>query len=104
MASGSVQTFVTILCAGAAVLALWIVLTRPQFGPHDLRPALIHILLSIAIGYSVAPAIRAITALGVPWAAYVGTFAFALPALTYMFLAAAWMMRVMRDLIHGARY
>jgi hypothetical protein len=102
MASDSVQTFILILALGSAVLALWIVVRLPQLGPHDLRRALLHIVLSIAVGYVVAPLIRGITAIGIPGPAYVGTFAFALPALTYMFLAAAWMMRVMRDLFQGA--
>lgn len=104
MASDSVQTFVTILCVGAAALALWIVVRLPQLGPRDLRRALLHILLSIALGYAVSPLIRGITAIGVPGPAYVGTFAIALPALTYMFLAAAWLMRVVRDFFQGARY
>jgi hypothetical protein len=104
MAPQSVQAFVTILCIGAAVLALWIAVTKPRLGPRDLRRALLHILASIAIGYAIAPGIRAIAAIGVPGAAFVGTFGLALPALTYMFLAAAWMMRVMRDFFHGARY
>ncbi len=103
MTADSVQTFVTILCCGAAALALWIVVRLPQLGPRELRSALLHILLSIAIGYATAPGIGAVAALGVPGAAYVGTFAIALPALTYMFLAAAWLMRVMRDFFH-ARY
>jgi hypothetical protein len=104
MASNSVQTFVTILCVGAAVLALWIVVRLPDRGPRDLRHALLHIGLSIAIGYAVAPIIGAIASVGIPAPAYVGTFAIALPALTYMFVAAAWLMRVLRDFFHGARY
>jgi hypothetical protein len=63
---------------------------------------LLHILLSIAVGAAISPGIHAIAAIGVPAAAYVGTFGIALPALTYMFLAAAWLMRVMRDFFQGA--
>jgi hypothetical protein len=104
MTSDSVHTFVMILCCGAAALALWVVVRLPQLGPRDLRRALLHILLSIAVGYVTAPAIGAVAAVGVPGAQYVGTFAVALPALTYMFLATAWLMRVMRDFFQGARY
>jgi hypothetical protein len=104
MTAESTQTFVTILAVGSAALALWIVVRLPQLGPRELGRALLHILLSIAVGYAVAPLIRGITAIGVPGPAYVGTFAFALPALTYMFLAAAWLMRVVRDFFQGARY
>ena len=104
MTPESVQTFVTILCVGAAVLALWIVVRLPQRGPRDLPHALLHVVLSITIGYGISPGIRAIAAAGIPGAAYVGTFCVALPALTYMFVAAAWLIRVTRDLLHGARY
>ena len=104
MSADSTQAFVMILSVGAAALALWIVVRLPQLGPRDLRWALLHILLSIAVGYLIAPLIRGVTAIGVPGPAYVGTFAFALPALTYMFMAAAWLMRVVRDFLPGARY
>jgi hypothetical protein len=103
MAPESVQAFVTILCVGAAVLALWVVVRLPRFGPRDLPHALLHVLLSIVVGAGIGPGIRGIAALGVPGAQFVATFAVALPALTYMFLAAAWLMRVMRDFFH-ARY
>jgi hypothetical protein len=104
MTPQSVQTFVTILGVGSAALALWIVVRLPQMGPRDLPQALLHILLSIVIGAGVAPGIRGIAALGLPGAAFVGTFGIALPALTYMFLAAAWLMRVMRDFFQNPRY
>ena len=104
MTPHSVQTFVTILCLGAAVLALWIVVRLPRLGPRDLPHALLHIALSIGVGAVISPGIRGLAAIGLPGAAYVGTFAIALPALTYMFLAAAWLMRVMRDFFQGARY
>jgi hypothetical protein len=97
MAPQSVQLFVAAMCAGAALLALWIVATKPQLGPRDLVRALLHVILSIVVGAGITPGIRAIAALGVPGAQFAGTFGIALPALTYMFLAAAWLMRVMRD-------
>jgi hypothetical protein len=104
MASGSVNAFVALLCVGAAALALWIAVCLPDFGPRELQQALLHVLASVVVGSVIAPGIREITSIGVPAPAYVGTFGIALPALTYMFLAAAWLMRVMRDLFQGARY
>jgi hypothetical protein len=98
MESNSVETFVAALCVGAALIALWIVVRLPRLGPANLPKALLHILLSIAVGAGITPGIRAVAAVGLPAPAYVGTFAIALPALTYMFLAAAWLMRVMRDM------
>jgi hypothetical protein len=95
--------FVALLCVGAAALALWIIVRLPQLGPREMPQALLHILLSIVVGAGITPGIRAVAAVGIPGAAFVGTFAIALPALTYMFLAAAWLLRVMRDFFH-ARY
>jgi hypothetical protein len=103
LSSGSANGFVLVLAVGGAALALWIVAAFPHRGPRDLGRALIHVLVSVLGGAGIAPGIRGLTALGIPAAAYVGTFLIALPGLTYMFLAAAWMMRVLRDHLQGAR-
>ena len=91
----SADTFVLVLCLGAALLALWIVARLPKIGPASLSRALIHVAAAVLIGLVTGPAIRAIAELSVPGAAFVGTFGVALPALTYMFLAAAWLLRLM---------
>jgi hypothetical protein len=93
----SANSFVIVLCISAALLAVWIVARWPTAGPKGLSPGLIHVMLAVVVGAVTAPAIRAIAELGVPGAAFVGTFGVALPALTYMFLATMWLMRVMRD-------
>lgn len=91
----SADTFVLVLCLGAALLALWIVARLPKIGPASLSRALIHVAAAVLIGLVTGPAIRGIAELSVPGAAFVGTFGVALPALTYMFLAAAWLLRLM---------
>ena len=98
MESGiSAQTFVMALCVGSALLALWIVVRLPRLGPSDLPHALLHIFFSVFVGAAIGPGIHAVGALGLPGAQFIAAFAIALPAFTYMFLAAAWLMRVMRD-------
>jgi hypothetical protein len=105
LASGiSVESFVLALCVGAALIAFWIAVTLPRFGPSDLARALLHLFLSVVVGAAIAPGIHAITSVGVPATQYVAAFGIALPALTYMFLAAAWLMRVMRDYFQNPRY
>lgn len=94
----SVEGFVLVLCAGAALIAVWIAVTRPQFGPGGLPTALLHILLSIVVGAVTTRAVAAVAGLWIPTGQFIAIFAIALPGLTYMFLAAAWLMRVMRDL------
>jgi hypothetical protein len=93
----SVESFVLVLCVGAAVLAAWIVVRMPHFGPASLPGALLHILLSVVLGNLATHALAAIAGLWIPAGQFLGIFVIALPGLTYMFLAAAWLMRVMRD-------
>jgi len=100
----SVDTFVLALCLGAAALAVWIVARLPKIGPENLPRALAHLMVAVLVGVLTAPAIRGIGELALPGAALVGTFAVALPALTYMFLAAVWLLRVMRDYMQQTRF
>jgi hypothetical protein len=104
MRSGiSVETFVVALAVGAALIAFWVAVALPRFGPKSVAPALLHVFCSIAIAYWVAPGMHAIGSVELPAMTYVATFGIALPALTYMFLAAAWLMRVVRDTLQTPR-
>jgi hypothetical protein len=100
----SVEGFVAALLIGSALLAMWILVRLPKFGPVELPKALLHVFASVVVGAGIAPGIRAVGAAGVPGAQFIGTFAIALPALTYMFLAAAWLMRLMRDFFQNPHY
>jgi hypothetical protein len=91
----SVDSFVIVLCLGAALLALWIVARVPKMGPASLARALAHVVVAVLVGVGTGPAIQSIAALSLPGITYVVTFGIALPALTYMFLASAWLLRVM---------
>jgi hypothetical protein len=93
----SVDSFVIVLCLVAAVLAVWIVARWPKVGPKSLPPGLLHVMLAVLVGAVTAPAIRAFASLGLPGTILVVTLGIALPALTYMFLATVWLLRVMRD-------
>jgi hypothetical protein len=95
----SVESFVLVLCAGSALIAVWIAVRLPDFGPARLQTALLHILLSVLVGAVTTRAVAAVAGLWVPTGQFIAIFAIALPGLTYMFLAAAWLMRVMRDFI-----
>jgi hypothetical protein len=91
----SVDSFVIVLCLGAAVLAMWIVARLPKIGPANLPRAMIHVMAAVAVGAVTGPLMQSISGLSLPGAAYVLTFGIALPALTYMFLATVWLLRVM---------
>ena len=100
----SVNAFVIVLCLGAALLALWIVARLPNIGPASLPRALVHVMAAVLVGAVTGPAMHAIGALPLPGSAFVITFGIALPALTYMFLATVWLLRVMLDYFQSAHY
>jgi|SRR6186997_1341673 len=91
----SVDSFVIVLCLGAALIALWIVARLPKMGPASLVRALGHVFVAVLVGMGTGPAIQAIADLSLPGITYIVTFGIALPALTYMFLASAWLLRIM---------
>ena len=95
----SIETFVLVLCIGAAALALWVVVRFPDFGPTEVTRALLHVAISIVLAQATLPAIHLVT--GVPGARFIASFGIVLPSLTYMFLAAAWMIRALGSRLQG---
>jgi hypothetical protein len=93
----SVEGFVLVLCAGAALIAIWIAVRLPRFGPDKLPGAMLHIFLSVVAGAVTTRGVTAVAGLWIPTGQFIAIFGIALPGLIYMFLAAAWLMRVMRD-------
>jgi hypothetical protein len=87
------MVFVLLLCAGAGVLAFWLLIRFPEAGPHDMTKALLHVAVSVVLLQLVVPAIHLVGATGLPEAQFVVSFGIVLPVLTYVFLAAAWMIR-----------
>jgi hypothetical protein len=97
----SMMTFVLLLCTGAAVLGLWIVVRFPDFGPSDVTKALLHVAVSIVILQLLVPAIHVVTGTGLPAAQLVVSLGIVLPGLTYVFVAAAWLIRATAGRLHG---
>lgn len=99
----SIATFVLVLCVGAALLALWLVVRFPELGPSDLTWALLHVALSIVLGQIMLRSIGVVARSGVPAARFVVAFGIVLPSLTYTFAAAAWLIRAAAGRL-GPRY
>ena len=95
------MVFVALLCTGAALLALWLVIRFPTRGPADMTKALLHVGVSVVLLQLVVPAIHAVADTGVPAAQFVVSFGIVLPALTYVFLAAAWVIRAAAGHLQG---
>jgi hypothetical protein len=100
----SIATFVLVLCVGAALLGLWLVVRFPDVGPSDVTWALLHVALSIVLGQLIIASIGVLGRYGVPAARFVAAFGIVLPGLTYMFVAAAWLIRAAAGHLQGPRF
>ncbi len=97
----SVDGLLLVVVAGAALLALWTDVRFPALAPSELRAALVRVIVALALGQLVPPAMVFALERGVSPAATVLTLA--LPALVLFFLAALWLMRVLQEAFVGAR-
>jgi hypothetical protein len=89
----STGTFLLVFSLGAASLALWICVRLPKLGPTRLPTAFVHVAAAMLIGALLKPALAGVAESGLPIAVFVAVFGVALPALTYMFVAGAWLIR-----------
>ena len=100
----SLGTFVIELTIGAALLALWAGVRFPRMGPDTLAGALIQVAVAHAAGWFLVPtAINSAISWDETMGPFVATLLFVLPALTYLFLASLWAMRVLQQMMRGAR-
>jgi hypothetical protein len=89
----SVEAFFYVLVAGAAALALWILVRHSGFGPRSLFWAGVHAVVAYAL-LRLAPAV--LNTIGVGDAAalrYAAVFGIALPMFVYAFLSGGWVTR-----------
>jgi hypothetical protein len=89
----SAGTFLLVFSLGAAALALWICIRLPRLGPTSLARAFGHVVGAMAVGALLRPALGAVANSGLPLAVFLAVFGVALPVLTYMFVAGAWLIR-----------
>ena len=90
------QGFVMAEAVGAALLALWLVVRYPGSGPTSLRGAGVQIGASVLAGWALAPVTTMVVGSGVPAAAFLAAFLVILPGLIYIFVAWAWMVKVLQ--------
>lgn len=100
----SMTTFVLFLCSGSALLALWVVTRFPDRGPSDITKSLLHVAASVVVLQLLVPAIHVVGATGIPAAQLVVSFGIVLPGLTYVFVAAAWLIKATAGRLHGGGY
>jgi hypothetical protein len=92
MSSGA---FLLVFSLGAAALALWIFVCLPKLGPTSMTRAFAHVAAAMVVGLLLKPALAVMAASGFPLAVFTALFGIALPGLTYMFVAGAWLLRAM---------
>jgi hypothetical protein len=94
----SFAAFLLFLALGAALLAAWVIDRFPERSPNQLRQALIHFTISLALVW-VAPNVVGPFAAGGPLAAVAAVFLLLLPPLVYAWLSAAWVLRLLYEAI-----
>ena len=100
----SFGTFIIAMTIGAALLALWAGVRFPRMGPNTLAGALIQVALALAAGWFLVPAaISSVISWDETAGPLIAVLLFALPALTYLFLASLWAMRVLQEMMSRAR-
>ena len=100
----SLGVFVIAMTVGAALLALWTSVRFSQIAPETLRGALVHVAIALLAGWFLVPvAVTSVVDWATPTGPLIAMLLFVLPALTYLFLASLWAMRVLQDMLQGAR-
>ena len=99
----SIYGFVVCEAVGGALIALWLAVRKPEQGPDSFGRALLHCGTSLLLGSMAAPVTTQIVGTGFPAAAYFSAFVIILPSLIYVFLAWAWMVRVLQGALGRSR-
>jgi hypothetical protein len=98
-------TFIVVLTLGSAAIALWAMARFPRLGPETLPGAMLQVGIALAAGFLLVPAgMRSMLTFAPPAGPLLATFLFALPGLTYLFLASLWAMRVLQRILSGGRF
>jgi hypothetical protein len=96
----SVSAFLCVELVAGALLALWVAVRFPSFGPKALRPAMALMLVAMflirAVSFSIHPLLH------VPNGIYLVLFGCLLPSVFGAFLAAAWLMRLLASQVGGS--
>lgn len=96
----STHAFVAVMALGAALLALWCHVRWPSAAPKNLTSAVLRVLVGLALMQVGVLALDAAvgTSHGVALLAIVGVV---VPVLTFAFLSALWIMKVLADQLNG---
>ena len=96
----TVSGFLCVELVAGALLALWVAVRFPSFGPTAIRPAMalvaVGMFLTRAASYGIDPLLH------VPNGAYLALFGCVLPSVFAVFLTAAWLLRLLAAQFGGS--
>jgi hypothetical protein len=87
------------LTAAGSVIALWLLLRFPGFGPRGLSAAMLHVLAALVCGQLVSPWMQFLSTLPAPQAPLVALLGGALPPLVYFLVSLAWLVRAIQRIV-----
>ena len=95
------DAFVACLVLGAALLAGWVLVRFEQLGPRSMFGAVCGGALSGILIVGIPTFIHGLLSWGLPEVRLFIVFGLALPIFTYFFLAGAWFMRAVLEMVSG---
>jgi hypothetical protein len=96
----SATVFLILFAVGSAAVAWWCDDRFPGLAPENLRAALIHVGVSVVAAQVLVPiGLQYLLASGSQAVTLVAVFGLALPALTYSFIAAIWVLKLVRGML-----
>ena len=101
--SMSADAFIACMFVAAALLAAWILMRWERLGPRSLVGAVCGWAASGALIFAIPALVRGVIMWDLPEARLVVIFGVALPIFTYFFLAGAWFMRSVMEMLNGLR-
>jgi hypothetical protein len=99
----SADAFIACMFVAAALLAFWVLVRFEHLGPRSLLGAVCGWAASGALIIAIPTFNQGVLAFDLPEARLVIIFGVVLPIFTYFFLAGAWFMRSLMELLNGAR-
>jgi hypothetical protein len=91
----AVPLMVLLIGLGAGAIALWIDVRFPRLAPEEMRPALIHVGISIVVAQLLVPiGMHFLLSLESHIATLFAIFAIAFPAISYALLAGLWVIKL----------
>jgi uncharacterized membrane protein len=86
---------------GAGAIALWVDVRFPRLAPEEMAKALLHVGVSIAVGYAMGPLLQMLLAFEDARVTLVAVFGLAFPAVVYCLLSGIWMIKLAQRMLSG---